>query len=358
MTVIVVLIGIVLAFVVIARLFLAGATHTEFDQPIPVSMGQEHRDRSAHRQVVEGMQADQDKMAQVPESERMQMFHQSMEEMGAAVQSSAIITPCRVAGGIDAEWVIAPHANEDKRLLYIHGGGFAIGSALSHRSITTELSQRLGMAVLAINYRLIPKHSRRDGITDCQMAYNWICANSVSGQSECESLVLAGDSAGGNLVLMLLAWARDADLRHANAAIAMSPLTDSTLSSPSLKRNVDTDVMLGPMMVRITKIPKTVLLWGAFLLSRIRPNNTLVSPLHGDLSNLPPTLLQASEAEMLLDDSVRYANKAIRAGSVAQIQTWPEMVHVWQIFVAELPEAVEAFDEMEAFVNRHVTAAD
>jgi acetyl esterase/lipase len=100
-------------------------------------------------------------------------------------------------------------------------------------------------------------------------------------------------------------------------------------------------------------VPRSVLLWGAWFVHRIRPNDPVVSPIFGDLSNLPPLLIHASDIEMLLDDSVRYANKASAAGSMVTLQTWNHVVHVWHIFNPDLTEARQAFDEIGRFLNLH-----
>jgi len=139
--------------------------------------------------------------------------------------------------------------------------------------------------------------------------------------------------------------------------IALSPLADSSYSGPSIRSNVLTDVMLGPLFGALLKIPKAILGWIFLLENRIRPSNPLVSPVFGDLSRLPPTLLQVSEAEMLLDDARRYVNKARSAGSPVYFQSWAGLLHVWQIFYPEVPEAREAWDHISGFLERVETGA-
>ena len=138
--------------------------------------------------------------------------------------------------------------------------------------------------------------------------------------------------------------------------VALSPLTDSNYASPSLRGNLRTDTMLGPLFGGLLKIPRPLLAWLYLLETRFRPVNPAVSPLRGELGNLPPTLIQASASEMLLDDARRYVNKARAAGSPVRLQTWPGLLHVWQIFNPEVPEAVEAFREIGEFI-RSVEAA-
>ena len=252
--------------------------------------------------------------------------------------------------GVPAEWVLAPGADSARRTLYIHGGAYVLGSPRSHRTLTSRFSQLTGGAVLAIDYRLMPEHPRRAGIEDCRTAYQWMLRHGPNGEEPALSVFVAGDSAGGNLTLSLIAWVRDQGLRAPDAAVALSPATDSTLSSPSLKSNLRSDAMLGPLFGKLTRVPHAVLLWLGWLQNRINPRDPVISPVYGDLSNLPPVLVHASEVEMLLDDSRRYVNRAQAAGSPVRLQTWNHMVHVWQIFNPELTEAREALDEIGKFL--------
>lgn len=256
------------------------------------------------------------------------------------------------AGGVPAEWVLAPEADPNRRLLYLHGGSFISGCPAGHRVVTTKLAQITGASVLALDYRLSPEHSRRELITDCQTGYRWVLDHGPEGSAPVRELFVAGDSAGGNLTLMLIAWARDEGLRAANGAIALSPGVDMTLSSPTVKSNVKTDLMLGPSLGGFAKIPHSLRLLILLIMNRMTPLNPLVSPIFGDLSGLPPILIQASEAEMLLGDALRYVNKARAAGTHVELETWPEMLHIWHMFEPILPEAQEAFERVGQFVER------
>lgn len=263
---------------------------------------------------------------------------------------NASFTPVDCAG-VPAEWVLAPGADASRRTLYIHGGAYIIGSPKSHRTLTSKFSELTGGAVLAIDYRLMPEHPRLAGVEDCRTAYRWMLDNGPAGAAPASAVFVAGDSAGGNLTLSLIAWVRDQKgLRAPDAAVAFSPATDATLSSPSLKTNLHSDAMLGPMFGALVKVPHAVLLWFGWFQSRVNPRNPVVSPVYGDLSRLPPVLVQASEVEMLLDDSRRYVNRAQAAGSPVKLQTWNHMLHVWQIFNPELTEARDALEEVRKFL--------
>jgi monoterpene epsilon-lactone hydrolase len=260
------------------------------------------------------------------------------------------------AGGVPAEWVIAPGADATRRVLYIHGGGFIMGSPKSHRTITSKFAEVSGCAVLSIDYRLLPEHKHMDCVEDCRTAYQWILKNGPDGPADIRQLFFGGDSAGGNLALSLVAWVRDSSQRLPDAVVALSPLTDCTFSGATIRNNQATDIMLEPIMRPLNRLPRFVKSWYVVWAHRVRPANPVASPLIGDLSGLPPILVQASEAEMLLDDARRYVYKACAAGSPARLQTWTDMVHVWQIFDPELPQAAEAWTEIGSFLELRKTA--
>ena len=291
----------------------------------------------------------------VPRKQRLSALREGMdnafgggtrtaEELGVRIQEVD-------ADGVPSEWVLAPQADPGRRMLYIHGGAFFVGSRLSHRQLTAEFAKRTGLSLLVIDYRLMPENKRRDGIADCQNAYRWMLDNGPGVQGAPKQVFIAGDSAGANLTLMMTAWIRDNGLRQVDGAVALSPPTDSAFGSASLRGNIDTDPMLGPEIGKIMKLPRPALYCVTAATARMSPRNPLISPYYGDLSNLPPTLVQASESEMLIDDARRYAQKAQSEGSPITLQTWPDMVHVWQIFMNVLPQANEAFDRIAEFVD-------
>ena len=260
------------------------------------------------------------------------------------------------AGGVSAEWVVAPGVDKDnnRRLMYIHGGAFFAGSPKSHRVITSKLSAVTNSSVLAIDYRLMPEYSRRDSVEDCSTAYQWMLKNGSQAVGKAANILVAGDSAGGNLTLVLLALLRDTGGRPPSGAVCLSPVTDCRFNSPSIFSNLDADVMLKPLASRIARVPKFLLRLSARHLARDNPSDPVISPLLGDLSNLPPTLVLASHDEILRDDGRRYVNKAVASGSKAEFVYCMKMPHVWPMFYPELPEAELAFQQITDFLNRHI----
>jgi acetyl esterase/lipase len=262
------------------------------------------------------------------------------------------------AEGLAGEWVLAPGADPSRRVLYLHGGAFFAGSPLSHRTMTSQFSKRSGAAVLALDYRLKPEHRRGVGIRDCRRAYRWLLEHGPDGPSPLETLFLAGDSAGGNLTLMTAAWARDEGLRKPDVVVAFSPVTDATFQAPSVRQNAEHDTLVKPLFGPFLTLPRFLLRWVYVYLDGYRPVNPAVSPVYGDLSDLPPTLVQASETEMLFDDSRRYVNKARKAGSPVFLQSWQGLLHVWQLFYPEVPEAHAAWEEVSKFIETHAPLDD
>lgn len=293
-------------------------------------------------------------VAQLPKKQLLLAMRQKMDDWGVRHPTAARIVSVPEGTGdgapVPGEWVLADGADPNKRLLYIHGGAFTLGSPQSHRVLTSKFSEISGAAVFALDYRLCPEHKRLDGLADCQNAYRWLLDNGPDGAAAADQLYVAGDSAGANFALVLLAWIRDQQLPAPVAAVALSPTVDTTLSSPSIAANIDTDLMLRPMLKPLLATPKPMLLRASWLINKVRPNDPRVSPILGSLAGLPPLLIQASTAECFEDDARRYTNKARAAGSPVRLQLWSNMMHVWQMFEPELDEARQAFEQIERFL--------
>ena len=259
------------------------------------------------------------------------------------------------AGGvtIDGAWTLVEGADPDKRILYLHGGAMTVGSDISHRPLTYNIAKRTGCAVFAANYRLMPENPRQATIDDSRAAYEWILENGPNGPGVAKAVGVSGDSAGGNLSLMVSHWTKTAGIRRPDAVVALSPNTDATASSPSMKKNLHTDLMLTPLLKDVLKLPRSVILWGLRKSMGANPSRPDISPIFDDLSDLPPTLLQASTTEMLYDDSVRYAAKARAQGSNVVFQSWNNLPHVWQIFDDYLAESHHALDQIGDFFREN-----
>lgn len=341
-------------FLLLAAWFRRGEDLSRYDTPVDAaafeSCGRPEGPSSGHAGAVAAIEKLRPQTAGLSRGGMIRFAREFMENIPAGRSFDCAFRAVE-ANGVPCEWVLAPGADPDRRVLYLHGGAFFAGSIRSHRTATCCFSAAARAAVLAVDYRLMPEHSRSELIGDCKAAYRWLLDNGPDGPGAPKRVYFGGDSAGGNLALALSAWARDAGLRQPDAVVALSPLTDSTYTSPSIRGNLATDTLISALFGRLARVPQSVLNWMFVLDNRMLPVNPLVSPARGDLAGLPPTLLQVSESEMLFDDARRYVNKALSAGSPARLQSWPGLLHVWQLFYPEIPEAGEAWRRVGAFID-------
>jgi len=241
-------------------------------------------------------------------------------------------------GEIPCEWVLAPGADADVRLLYLHGGGWVSGSGGNYLPLAAEISVAAKCAVLLPDYRLAPEHPFPAGLEDCIASYEWLIGNGPSGPGPAKATFIAGDSAGGNLTLATLLALRDRKRPLPAGGIALSAATDFTLASASLK-TVDDPIISARTMPEFRDR----------CLGKTDPRNPLASPVFGDFRGIPPLLIQVGEHEMLRDDSVRVAEKALANGIPVKFEVWPGMVHVFQI--RGLPESREAIEQIAEFMR-------
>ena len=241
-------------------------------------------------------------------------------------------------GEIPCEWVLAPGVDPDVRLLYLHGGGFVSGSGAYYLAQAAHISAAAKCAVLLPDYRLAPEHPFPAGLDDCVAAHKWMVSNGPTGPGPAKATFIAGDSAGGSLTLTTLLALRDRKMTLPAAAIPISPCTDFTLTSDSLKTVADPIISA-----------KTMPVFRDHYLGKTDPRNPLASPVFGDYRGLPPLLIQLGEHEMLRDDGIRVAKKARADGIQVTLEVWPGMFHVFQSH--ELPEARAAIGHIGEFVR-------
>lgn len=242
-------------------------------------------------------------------------------------------------GELPGEWVLAPDSDPDVRLLYLHGGGFVSGSGGFYLTLAAHLAKTTKAAVLLIDYPLAPEHPFPAGLDDCVAAFEWMTEHGPKGDQAAQATFIAGDSAGGNLTLTTLLALRDRKLTLPNAVVAISPVTDLTLASESLRTVADPIISA-----------KTMPEFRELYLGQTDPKNPLASPVFGDFRGLPPILIQAGEHEMLRDDSVRLTAKATQDGAQVQLEIWPGMFHVFQSHEPLLPEARESIERLAKFL--------
>ena len=242
------------------------------------------------------------------------------------------------AGGVPAEWIEAPESRPGRVLFYIHGGAFVLRFPNLHAALAGRWCRRLGSRALMIDYRLAPEHRYPAGLDDCVRAYRWLLAQGV----DAGQVVVAGDSAGGNLALAMLHQLKVAGVALPRCAVLLSPVVDFTLSSPSLYSNAGRDPMF-----TFQKLAALRLMYA----EPARFLDPTVSPLYGDFAGFPPLLFHAGEIEMLRDESRRAAERAQAAGVTVEVEVWKDMAHVFHAL--PLPQARSADDSIVQFVERH-----
>ncbi|MET3845364.1 alpha/beta hydrolase [Bradyrhizobium sp. OAE829] len=261
--------------------------------------------------------------------------------------STAPVTCERVcAGGVDGEWISPANTPLNRAILYFHGGGFRIGSVESHRDLIAQIALASGCRVLAINYRLAPEHRFPAALDDALAAYGWMLGQGLAHGS----IAFAGDSAGGNLVLAAMLALRERKLPLPVSAVLMSPWTDLAATGTSYVSRAEADpIHQRPMILALAK---------NYLGAQGDPCDPLVSPLYADLAGLPPLLIQVGDRETVLDDSIMFADLARAAGVDVNLEVWDGMIHVFQMFGAELSEAHRAIASIAQFLNRHLQIKD
>jgi monoterpene epsilon-lactone hydrolase len=247
------------------------------------------------------------------------------------------------AGGVPAMWLRPAGAVADRALLCLHGGGFVGGSMYSHRRLYAHLAKRTRVPALVLNYRLLPEHPHPAAAEDTASAYRWLIQEGLDHRR----LAAVGDSAGGALALGL---AITAELTPA-ATVGLSPWTDMTLSAPSMKTNRPTDVLFGGDKPMDLDGMVDLVLGGP---GRDR-RDPRVSPLHGDLTRLPPTYVQVSGSEMLLDDARRLAEAAPEA---VRLDIVEGQQHTFQMAAGRSPVADEAIARVAAWLRVRLEVAD
>jgi acetyl esterase/lipase len=264
-------------------------------------------------------------------------------DMAGAVPMRAETRACSM-GEIPAEVVRAPNTDPSKAVLYLHGGGFVFGSPRSHRGIAARLSHDTGCAVWLPHYRLAPEHPFPAAFDDALAAYRWLITD---GGVPSSAVVVAGDSAGGQLATALTAALSSAPLPTPAALVLFSPWLD--LDGESLaqtRRSIRDPFFSVAYATACSKVYR----------ADHDPADPRLNILTSDLLSFPPVLLQVGGTEILTDGAQRFATKLRDAGAPIDLQIWPGQVHVWHAFANLLPEGKQALREAARFINDQLTA--
>jgi len=243
--------------------------------------------------------------------------------------------------GLHAEWLTPDNAAPGKLLLYLHGGGYVVGGCDMHRQLVSHIARAGRIKALLPEYRLSPEAKYPAAIDDAVAVYKAVLASGIKPQD----IIIAGDSAGGGLTMATLLTLRDAGEPLPAAAVLLSPFLDLTGSGESMRTRASNDPWFSaedlPLIANLYCEPE-------------QQGEPRVSPVFADVANLPPIYIQVGNEEILLSDSERLRDNIIAAGGTVQLDIWPDMWHVFQMFIGKMPEARRAVDKIGSYLQSGV----
>jgi len=278
-----------------------------------------------------------------PESLTLAQRRAQYERAERAFPVPSDVAVQRVAAPVaPAEWLTPPAARTDVVLLYLHGGGYVIGSPRSHRHLAAAIAGAARASALSLDYRRAPEDPFPAAVEDAVACYRWLLEQGASP----EHIVIAGDSAGGGLTVATLVALRDARVRLPAGGVCISPWVDLTFSGGSYQTKAAADP--------IVRRPGIDEMARAYL-GATDPRTPLASPMFADLRGLPPLLIHVGSEEVLLDDAVQLAERAKAAGVPATLEVWDRMIHVWHWFLPMLEEAETAIQTIGRFCRTRMS---
>jgi acetyl esterase/lipase len=267
---------------------------------------------------------------------------QRIEEVGSVWAVAQDITLTAVdCDGVRGEWSLAPGSEPSQVLLYFHGGGYCSGSIVSHRRLVTEAGRAARMRTLAIDYRLAPEHPCPAAHEDALTTWRFLRKQGIAAKN----IVVGGDSAGGNLTIVLINRLRDAGEELPACGWLLSPWTDLTMSGDTLKTKDAVDPLIHDAYLRE--------LADAYAPAPIDRKSPSISPLFSDVRGFPPTLIQVGSAETLLADATRFAAALGAADVAVTLEIWPHMIHAWPMWNAKLEDGRRALARLGQFITAH-----
>ena len=241
--------------------------------------------------------------------------------------------------GLAAEWIEAPEVDSSRVILYLHGGGYVMGSLITHRALMGEISRAAKAKVLGLEYRLAPENPYPAAVDDAVAGYQWLLDQGYAAKN----MAIAGDSAGGGLTIAtLVVLKQSSDLLPA-AAVCLGPWSDLTCSTETYQSRADDDPMI--QQAGIADMA------GEYLQNADARLPT-ASPNFADLAGLPPLLIHVGDSEVLLDDARNLHDKALACGVNSTLDVWDEMIHVWHAFHPMLDEGLQAIEHIGAFLQQ------
>ena len=281
------------------------------------------------------------KLASRPRSDDYRQRRRDMDARGLQYSVAADVTvePVTV-NGVRAEWTSTPDDSSDAAILYLHGGGYVIGSLDSHRHLVAEAGRAAGCWALALDYGLAPERPFPAAVEDAVAGYRYLLGRGIKPGR----IAIAGDSAGGGLVVAAMVAIRDAGLAQPGCGWCISPWVDMEAGGETMTSRAAADP---------TVQKAGILDMARMYLNGADPRSPLAAPIYADLKGLAPLLIQVGAAETLLDDALSLAKVAGAADVYVELQVWPEMIHVWHLFHPELDAGKRAINDGGAFVRAH-----
>ena len=278
-----------------------------------------------------------------PENPTLEDSRERWEKLARAIGGDTAASVLRVdADGVPAELVSSGEASSGRAILYLHGGGYVIGSPATHRELARRLSVAADADVLSIDYRLAPENPFPAAVEDAVSAYRWL----VGQGCDPAGVAIAGDSAGGGLTVATLVSLRDQGLPLPACGVCLSPWVDMEGIGDSMTSRAALD----PMVQR-----EGLVAMAETYLGGADSRTPLAAPLYADLHSLPPLLIQVGTSETLYDDATRLSSRAEAAGVETCFESWDEMIHVWHLFAPMLDDGQRAIERIGEFVRGKTT---
>ncbi len=256
-------------------------------------------------------------------------------------EGGAVLTETQIErseiGGVAAAWFRPRGADPERVLLFLHGGGYSIGSIDSHRDLVARLCRAAGCTGLSLGYRLAPEHPFPAQLEDAVAGYRGLLEKGFAA----ERVVVGGESAGGGLTLSLLVKLRDEGLPLPAGAFCISPWVDLEGLGASVQQNARFDYLNR----------KVLQIYASRFVTDGDLRTPLAAPLYANLDGLPPLLIHAGEAEVLLDDARSITDRARQAGVEVELEVWPDMIHAWHAYAPIVAQGRDAIARLGEFVQ-------
>jgi monoterpene epsilon-lactone hydrolase len=263
-------------------------------------------------------------------------FRTALERSAFPVAEDVRVEPAHI-DGVRGTWLSPPCRRDDRAVLYLHGGGYVMGSPTTHGRLAGDIAIAVGVPVFVADYRLAPEHPFPAALEDAVRAYRWL-----RGRFGSASIAVVGDSAGGGLTVATLLAIRDRGWPQPATAVCLSPWLDLSLRT----YNDESLAALDPISSR-----HEMAQFAAIYLNSVDAEMPLASPLFADLGGLPPLLIHVGTADLGLHEARLFTERARAAGVDATLEVWLDMVHVWHAFSARVPEAAAAVEGVGSYIR-------